>query len=174
MNFRYQLNNEIKDNYSTLFNLFYTTNHYNENLRYQVFSPSILINFRDNKNLRSNVKKSISLSMFNVDKENNPLDKNSLNKYSIYNLGYYYSDIGIIKYLNTSVNTEFSNNFGKINLVFDYRKLFNNNRQFQARVYLGKFFWNNNKFDNFKYNLGRSGGYLFLDNYLVDLREPDY
>ena len=166
MNFKYQLNNEIKDNYSTLFNLFYTTNHYNENLRYQVFSPSILINFRDNKNLRSNVKKSISLSMFNVDKENNPLDKNSLNKYSIYNLGYYYSDIGIIKYLNTSVNTEFSNNFGKINLEFDYRKLFNSNRQFQARVYLGKFFWNNNKFDNFKYNLGRSGGYLFLDNYL--------
>ncbi len=166
MNFRYQLNNEIKDNYSTLFNLFYTTNHYNENLRYQVFSPSILINFRDNKNLRSNIKRSISLSMFNVDKENNTLDKNSLNKYSIYNLGYYYSDIGIIKYLNTSVNTEFSNNFGKINLVFDYRKLFNSNRQFQARVYLGKFFWNNNKFDNFKYNLGRSGGYLFLDNYL--------
>ena len=104
--------------------------------------------------------------MFNVDKENNPLNENSLNKYSIYNLGYYYSDIGIIKYLNTSVNTEFSNNFGKLNLVFDYRKLYNNNRQFQARIYLGKFFWNNNKFDNFKYNLGRSGGYLFLDNYL--------
>ena len=166
MNFRYQLNNEIKDNYSTLFNLFYTTNHYKENLRYQVFSPSILINIRDNKNLRSNVKKSISLSMFNVDKENNPLNKNSLNKYSIYNLGYYYSDIGIIKYLKTSLNTEFSSNFGKVNLVFDYRKLFNSNRQFQARLYLGKFFWNNNKFDNFNYNLGRSGGYLFLDNYL--------
>ena len=165
-NFKYQLNNEIDNNYSTLFNFFYTTNHYNENLRYQVFSPSVIVNFRDNKNLRSNVKKSISISMFNVDKENNPLSENSLNKYSIYNLGYYYSDIGIIKYLNTSVNTEFSNNFGKLNLVFDYRKLYNNNRQFQARVYLGKFFWNNNKFDNFKYNLGRSGGYLFLDNYL--------
>ena len=165
-NFKYELNNEIDNNYSTLFNFFYTTNHYDENLRYQVFSPSVIINFRDNKNLRSNIKKSISISMFNVDKENNQLNKNSLNKYSIYNLGYYYSDIGIIKYLNTSVNTEFSNNFGKLNLVFDYRKLYNNNRQFQARVYLGKFFWNNNKFDNFKYNLGRSGGYLFLDNYL--------
>ncbi len=165
-NFKYQLNNEIDNNYSTLFNFFYTTNHYDENLRYQVFSPSVIINFRDNKNLRSNIKKSISISMFNVNKENNQLNKNSLNKYSIYNLGYYYSDIGIIKYLNTSVNTEFSNNFGKLNLVFDYRKLYNNNRQFQARVYLGKFFWNNNKFDNFKYNLGRSGGYLFLDNYL--------
>ena len=166
MNFRYQLINEVENNYSTLFNIFYTTNHYNENLRYQVFSPSILINFRDNKNLRSNIKKSISISMFNVNKENNPLRRNSLNKYSIYNLGYYYSDIGIIKYLKTSINTEFSSNFGKVNLVYDYRKLFNNNRQFQARVYLGKFFWNNNQFDNFNYNLGRSGGYLFLDNYL--------
>ena len=166
MNFRYQLNNEIKNNYSTLFNLYYNTNHYNENLRYQVFSPSIQINFRDNKNLRSKIRKSISLSMFSVDKENNIENKNSLDKYSVFNLGYYYSDIGIIKYLKTSVNTEFSNNFGKINLVFDYRKLFNSNRQFQARIYLGKFFWNDDKFDNFKYNLGRSGGYLFLDNYL--------
>jgi len=166
MNFRYQLNNEIKNNYSTLFNLYYNTNHYNENLRYQVFSPSIQINFRDNKNLRSKIRKSISLSMFSVDKENNIENKNSLDKYSIFNLGYYYSDIGIIKYLKTSVNTEFSNNFGKINLIFDYRKLFNSNRQFQARIYLGKFFWNDDQFDNFKYNLGRSGGYLFLDNYL--------
>ena len=166
MNFRYQLNNEIKNNYSTLFNLYYNTNHYNENLRYQVFSPSIQINFRDNKNLRSKIRKSISLSMFSVDKENNIENKNSLDKYSIFNLGYYYSDIGIIKYLKTSINTEFSNNFGKINLIFDYRKLFNSNRQFQARIYLGKFFWNDDQFDNFKYNLGRSGGYLFLDNYL--------
>ena len=166
MNFRYQLNNEIKNNYSTLFNLYYNTNHYNENLRYQVLSPSIQINFRDNNNLRSKIRKSISLSMFSVDKEKNIESKNSLDKYSIFNLGYYYSDIGIIKYLKTSVNTEFSNNFGKINLIFDYRKLFNSNRQFQARIYLGKFFWNDDQFDNFKYNLGRSGGYLFLDNYL--------
>ena len=32
--------------------------------------------------------------------------------------------------------------------------------------YLGKFFWNNRNFENFNYNLGRSAGYLFLDNYL--------
>ena len=104
--------------------------------------------------------------MYNVDKDSNNVDDNKLNNYSIYNLGYYYSDIGIIKYLKSSANTEFSNNFGKINLVFDYRKIFNSNRQFQARVYLGKFFWNNRNFENFNYNLGRSGGYLFLDNYL--------
>ena len=166
LNFRYQLNNEVKNNYSTVFNLFYNTNHYKENLRYQVFSPSVRINFRDNSNLRSKIRKSLTLSVFNVNKENNIRNDNLLDEYSIYNLGYYYSDIGIIKYLRTSINTEFSNNFGKLNLEFDYRKLLKGNRQFQARVFLGKFFWNNDQFDNFNYNLGRSGGYLFLDNYL--------
>ena len=166
LNLKYQLNNEINDNFSTVYNIFYTTNHYKEDLRFQVFSPSITINFRDNNNLRSNIRRSFSISMYNVDKDSHNVDDNKLNNYSIYNLGYYYSDIGIIKYLKSSANTEFSNNFGKINLVFDYRKIFNSNRQFQARVYLGKFFWNNRNFENFNYNLGRSAGYLFLDNYL--------
>ena len=166
INLKYQLNNELKDNYSTIFNLFYTSNHYKENLRYQVFSPSVRVNFRDNKNLRSKVKKSISLSLFNVNKDTDIQNNNLLDKYSIYNLGYYYSDIGIIKYLKSSINTEFSDNFGKINFVFDYRRLLKSNRQFQARLYLGKFFWNNDEFDDFNYNLGKSGGYLFLDNYL--------
>ena len=166
INLKYQLNNELKDNYSTIFNLFYTSNHYKENLRYQVFSPSVRVNFRDNKNLRSKVKKSISLSLFNVNKDTDIQNNNLLDKYSIYNLGYYYSDIGIIKFLKSSINTEFSDNFGKINFVFDYRRLLKSNRQFQARLYLGKFFWNNDEFDDFNYNLGRSGGYLFLDNYL--------
>ena len=166
LNLKYQVNNEINDNFSTVYNIFYTTNHYKEDLRFQVFSPSITINFRDNNNLRSNIRRSFSISMYSVNKDSNNVNDNKLNNYSIYNLGYYYSDIGIIKYLKSSANTEFSNNFGKINLVFDYRKIFNSNRQFQARVYLGKFFWNNRNFENFNYNLGRSAGYLFLDNYL--------
>ena len=166
LNLKYQVNNEVKDNFSTVYNIFYTTNHYKEDLRFQVFSPSVTVNFRDNNNLRSNIRRSFSISMFNVDRDSHNLDDNKLNNYSIYNLGYYYSDIGIINYLKSSANTEFSDNFGKINLVFDYRKIFNSNRQFQARVYLGKFFWNNRNFENFNYNLGRSGGYLFLDNYL--------
>ena len=166
LNLRYQLNSELKDNFSTIFNLSYTSNHYKENLRYQVFSPSVRINFRDNKNLRSKVKKSLLLSLYSVNKDTNIQNNNLLDKYSIYNLGYYYSDIGIIKYMKSSVNTEFSDNFGKINLVFDFRRLLKSNRQLQARIYLGKFFWNNDQFDNFNYNLGRSGGYLFLNNYL--------
>ena len=65
----YNLQNENTNNYSTIFNLFYITNHYKENLRYQVFSPSVSMFFRDNNNLRSNVKKLLSFSMFSVDKD---------------------------------------------------------------------------------------------------------
>ena len=166
LNLRYKIDNEIKDNFSTIFNLFYTTNHYKEDLRYQVISPSILLNFRNSNDLRSKIRKSVSISMYKIDKEEEELN-NILNNYSIYNLGYYYSDIGIIKYLKYSVNSELSKNFGKFNFVFDYRKLLNNNRQVQARIYFGKFLWNK-LLDNsyFNYNLSRSGDYLFRNNYL--------
>ena len=162
----YNLQNENKDNYSTIFNLFYITNHYKENLRYQVFSPSVSMLFRDNKNLRSNVKKLLSLSMFSVDKDVYESKPNLLENYTVFDLGYTYSDIGISKYLKTSANTRISDNFSKINVVFDYRKLFKNNRQFQFRFYFGKFLWNNELYDNFRNDLGRSDGYLLLTDYL--------
>ena len=97
----YNLQNENKNNYSTIFNIFYTTNHYKENLRYQVFSPSVSMLFRDNNNLRSNVKKLLSFSMFSVDKDVYEKNPNVLENYTVYNLGYTYSDIGISKYLKT-------------------------------------------------------------------------
>lgn len=162
----YNLQNENTNNYSTLFNLFYVTNHYKENLRYQVFSPSISMLFRDNNNLRSNVKKLLSFSVFSVDKDVYEKKPNLLDNYTVYELGYTYSDIGISKYLKTSANTRVSDNFSKINFVFDYRKLFKNNRQFQFRFYFGKFLWNNESYDNFRNDLGRSDGYLLLTDYL--------
>ena len=162
----YNLQKENKNNYSTIFNLFYITNHYKENLRYQVFSPSVSMLFRDNNNLRSNVKKLLSFSMFSVDKDVYEKKPNLLDNYTVYNLGYTYSDIGISKYLRTSANTRLSDNFTKLSIVFDYRKLFKNNRQFQFRFYFGKFLWNNELYDNFRNDLGRSDGYLLLDEYL--------
>ncbi len=162
----YNLQNENTNNYSTLFNLFYVTNHYKDNLRYQVFSPSISMLFRDNNNLRSNVKKLLSFSVFSVDKDVYEKKPNLLDNYTVYELGYTYSDIGISKYLKTSANTRVSGNFSKINFVFDYRKLFKNNRQFQFRFYFGKFLWNNESYDNFRNDLGRSDGYLLLTDYL--------
>ena len=163
---KYQLNDEVSKNFSTIYNIQYKTNHYDENLRYHVFSPSITLNFRDNKNLRSNIIRSFSFSNYTVKKESFDNDQ-YLNEYSIYNLSHSYSEIDIIKYLRTSFNTQIAKNFGKINFSFDFRKLLDSNRQFQARVYFGKFLWNKNKESTyFNYNLSRSGDYLFTGNYL--------
>ena len=166
LNLKYQLNDEIRKNYSTIYSIQYKTNHYDENLRYHVFFPSIVLNFRDNKDLRSNIVRTFSLSNYTIRKEASD-SKKFLNDYSIYNIGHAYSEIDIVKYLRTSFNSQLSKNFGKINFVFDYRKLLDNNRQFQARLYFGKFLWNKNR-DNtyFNYNLSRSGDYLFNGNYI--------
>lgn len=166
LNLKYQLNDEIRKNYSTIYSVQYKTNHYDENLRYHVFFPSIVLNFRDNKDLRSNIVRTFSLSNYTIRKEASDSEK-FLNDYSIYNIGHAYSEIDIVKYLRTSFNSQLSKNFGKINFVFDYRKLLNNNRQFQARLYFGKFLWNKNR-DNtyFNYNLSRSEDYLFNGNYI--------
>ena len=166
LNLKYQVNDEIRKNYSTIYSVQYKTNHYDENLRYHVFFPSIVINFRDNKDLRSNIVRTFSLSNYTIRKEASD-SKKFLNDYSIYNIGHAYSEIDIVKYLRTSFNSQLSKNFGKINFVFDYRKLLDNNRQFQARLYFGKFLWNKNR-DNtyFNYNLSRSGDYLFNGNYI--------
>ena len=166
LNLKYQVNDEIRKNYSTIYSIQYKTNHYDENLRYHVFFPSIVLNFRDNKDLRSNIVRTFSFSNYTIRKESSESEK-FLNDYSIYNIGHAYSEIDIVKYLRTSFNSQLSKNFGKINFVFDYRKLLDNNRQFQARVYFGKFLWNQNR-DNtyFNYNLSRSGDYLFNGNYI--------
>ena len=166
LNLKYQVNDEIRKNYSTIYSVQYKTNHYDENLRYHVFFPSIVLNFRDNKDLRSNIVRTFSLSNYTIRKEASD-SKKFLNDYSIYNIGHAYSEIDIVKYLRTSFNSQLSKNFGKINFVFDYRKLLDNNRQFQARLYFGKFLWNKNR-DNtyFNYNLSRSGDYLFNGNYI--------
>ena len=166
LNLKYQVNDEIRKNYSTIYSVQYKTNHYDENLRYHVFFPSIVLNFRDNKDLRSNIVRTFSLSNYTIRKEASD-SKKFLNDYSIYNIGHAYSEIDIVKYLRTSFNSQISKNFGKINFVFDYRKLLDNNRQFQARLYFGKFLWNKNR-DNtyFNYNLSRSGDYLFNGNYI--------
>ena len=166
LNLKYQVNDEIRKNYSTIYSIQYKTNHYDENLRYHVFFPSIVLNFRDNKDLRSNIVRTFSFSNYTIRKESSD-SENFLNDYSIYNIGHAYSEIDIVKYLRTSFNSQLSKNFGKINFVFDYRKLLDNNRQFQARLYFGKFLWNKNR-DNtyFNYNLSRSGDYLFNGNYI--------
>tara|TARA_B100000575_G_scaffold225764_1_gene186342 strand:+ start:11579 stop:14356 length:2778 start_codon:yes stop_codon:yes gene_type:complete len=165
INLRYQINNESSDNYTRIFNLFYQSNHYNVNKRYHLIVPYVQFNYRDSKNLRSNKRKTARLSYYNVIKDKS--DINSFNNYGILKFDFLSSNIGIINYNKSNLNTQISKNFGNLSLTYEFRRLLDNNRQFQIRFFFGKFLWNNVK-DNtyFNYNLSRSPDYLFTSNYL--------
>ncbi len=158
--------NDYNNNYLTQFQIFGSSYHYNSNLRYTVFVPSLSWVFRT-PNLRSNKRQLLNVSWYNVHREKD-LDIKTDPDYSILNLRYDFHNKGAINYLTFRSSLELSENFGKIILENNYRKLFPSGRQLEIRFFLGKFLWydyfNKDKF--FDFNLNRVTDYLFQYNYL--------
>tara|TARA_B100000767_G_C19777009_1_gene543207 strand:- start:613 stop:3393 length:2781 start_codon:yes stop_codon:yes gene_type:complete len=163
--FNYINYNEDSSIYLTQFGLFASSFHYNENLRYKIFVPSIIMIKRP-KNLRSNKREALSLSYVSVNREFGT-DVISTPNYKIGNLKYLYSNKEAIRFLKFGINLESSNLFGKINLNSEFRHLFHDGRSISLRIFAGKFLWNNTKDTSyFDYSLNRPSDYLFRYNYL--------
>ena len=158
--------NDYNDNFLTQFQIFGSSYHYNSNLRYTVFVPSLSWVFRT-PNLRSNKRQLLNVSWYNVHREKD-LDIKTDPDYSILNLRYDFHNKGAINYLTFRSSLELSENFGKIILENNYRKLFPSGRQLEIRFFLGKFLWYDyfNKDNFFDFNLNRVTDYLFQYNYL--------
>ena len=158
--------NDYNNNYLTQFQIFGSSYHYNSNLRYTVFVPSLSWVFRT-PNLRSNKRQLLNVSWYNVHREKD-LDIKTDPDYSILNLRYDFHNKGAINYLTFRSSLELSENFGKIILENNYRKLFPSGRQLEIRFFLGKFLWYDyfNKDNFFDFNLNRVTDYLFQYNYL--------
>ncbi len=158
--------NDYNDNFLTQFQIFGSSYHYNSNLRYTVFVPSLSWVFRT-PNLRSNKRQLLNVSWYNVHREKD-LDIKTDPDYSILNLRYDFLNKGAINYLTFRSSIELSKNFGKIVFENNYRKLFPSGRQLEIRFFIGKFLWydsfNKDKF--FDFNLNRVTDYLFQYNYL--------
>ena len=158
--------NDYNNNYLTQFQIFGSSYHYNSNLRYTVFVPSLSWVFRT-PNLRSNKRQLLNVSWYNVHREKD-LNIKTDPDYSILNLRYDFHNKGAINYLTFRSSLELSKNFGKIILENNYRKLFPSGRQLEIRFFVGKFLWydyfNKDKF--FDFNLNRVTDYLFQYNYL--------
>ena len=69
-------------------------------------------------------------------------------------------------YSSWFVDFQYSNKFSKLIFEYEYRKLFENNRQFNLRFYAGKFLRNKTEDDFFSFALDRPTDYLFDYNYL--------
>jgi hypothetical protein len=140
---------------------------YDDDLFYKRLSPFATIGFRDSKDLRNNKKHFINLRNVTVERDkdlNTPLETPN---YSVFDISYVYSNPNLINYYSAVVGYQVSSEFSKISTTLKYRKLFNNNRKIDVRLFAGVFLKNktNPNDDYFSFALDRPTDYLFDYNY---------
>ncbi len=143
-----------------------STFHFQTNSRYSTITPEISFGWRPD-NLISNKRQYLSLRYVNVIRDIDPtLDLETDPDYSVFNLRFGKSNNGIINYWSWFTDAQYSGDFTKLAFNLEYRKLFENNRQFNVRFYAGKFLRNKTNSDYFSFALDRPTDYLFDYNYL--------
>ncbi len=147
-----------------------STSHFNVNSRVATITPSLSFGWRP-KNLISNRRQFLSFRYLNIfrdidesliDLRNDPENPD----YSVFNVRFQDFDNHIINYNSWFLDFQQAGNFTKISGEYEYRKLFDNNRQFNLRLFAGKFLWNKTNTDFFSFALDRPTNYLFDYNYL--------
>ncbi|PHS64059.1 MAG: metalloprotease [Flavobacterium sp.] len=140
---------------------------YDEGLFYKRLSPFATIGFRNSKDLRSNKRHFINLRNVTVDRDINPNKPLESPNYSVFDISYVYSNPNLINHYKAVVNYQLSSEFSKISTTLKYRKLFNNNRKIDIRIFAGAFLKNKTDVndDFFSFALDRPTDYLFDYNY---------
>lgn len=146
-----------------------STRHFNVNSRFATITPSLTFGWRP-KDLISNKRQFLSIRYLNIfrdiddsliDLRNDPQNPD----YSVFNVRYRNVDNNILKYSSLLLDFQQASNFTKISAEYEYRKLFDNNLQFNLRLYAGKFLRNKTSSDFFSFALDRPTDYLFDYNY---------
>jgi hypothetical protein len=140
--------------------------HYAPDAAYLKINPSVNFNIRNN-DFRDNRKQGFSVRYNIVHKEISKIVKdNSEGDYSIFGLRYYNAKSEITNLVTYSSDLQLSGNFGKVSGELQYRKLFDNNRQINVRLFAGTFLYHAN-LGSTTYNFGISkpNDYLFEYNF---------
>lgn len=153
---------------SQLYNIRYNMSgsyfHYAPDAAYLKFNPSVnfLIrekDFRDNKRQGFNVRYSL------VRKDHSLIVVDSTENYSVVSAGYYSTRTEITNHFNYNTSVQASSQFSKISGELQYRRLFDNNRQFNIRFFAGTFIHNNTDTDYFDFGVSNPNDYLFDYNF---------
>jgi hypothetical protein len=147
-----------------------STSHFNVNSRATSVTPSLSFGWRPD-DLRSDKREFLTFRHVNIlrDFDESVLDlaNDSENPdYSVFNARYLNRHNGIIDYNSWSVDFQLAENFSKVAFEYEYRKLFENNRQFNLRFFAGKFLSNSTDTNFFNFALDRPTNYLFDYSYL--------
>ncbi|MGK4568658.1 aminopeptidase [Flavobacterium sp. 3HN19-14] len=155
---------------SDLYNIRYTISgsymHYAPDAAYSKLNPAIFLRLRESDDFRDNHKQFLSLRSVLVSRENTtiPQSEETVN-YNVFNLRYTDTYTEVTKHLSFMTDLQASKSFGKASVEFGFRKLFNDNRQLNVRVFAGTFLYRNTDTDYFSFGLDRPTDYLFDYDY---------
>ena len=152
--------------YNVRYSVSGSTYHYAPDARYVKFTPTVQFRFRD-EDLRKNRKEFLTLRQVTVNREKSQFvttDEQNEN-YSVFNARYSKSDSEITKHYNFNGDLQLANAFGKLSGEVQFRRLFNDNRQVNLRMFAGMFIYRSTASEFFSFGLDRPTDYLFDYNY---------
>lgn len=150
------------------FNIRYQINgsyfHYAPDAAYLKLTPTVTMLFREN-NFRDNRKQGIQFREVLVNRDRSAYNVERTENYSVFNAKYYNVKTEVTNHFNFVNDLQISGKFGKTSAEIEYRKLFEDNRQLNLRLYAGTFLYNKTDTDYFSFALDRPTDYLFDYNY---------
>ncbi|RED23322.1 hypothetical protein BD847_2371 [Flavobacterium cutihirudinis] len=154
---------------SNLYNIRYSISenyyHYAPDATYLRLNPMVQFRIRED-NFRDNRKQYILFRQVIVNREESAfLVDNSKPNYSVFNARYGNTKTELIDHFSFMTDLQFSGDFGKLSGEVEYRRLFENNRKLNLRMYAGSFIYNNTDSDYFSFALDRPTDYLFDYNF---------
>lgn len=150
---------------STLYNVRYSISqnyyHYAPDATYLRLNPMVQFRIRE-KDFRDNRKQLFLARQVIVNREASTyITDNSKPNYSIFNARYSNTKTELIDHFSFMTDLQFSSGFGKASGEIEYRRLFENNKKLNLRLYIGSFLYNTTNSDYFSFGLDRPTDYLF-------------
>jgi len=143
---------------------------YAEDLFVRQFTPYLSFFFREDKDFRSNKKKALFLRYLDIsrDKDVNNITTSTEPNYKVFNVRFVDSNDNLIKFNSWYADFQIAKTFTKLSFDYEYRRLFENNRQLNVRFFSGVFLKNTNPngSDFFSFATDRPTDYLFDYAYL--------
>ena len=166
----YTQNIEDKDLYAITYGFTTKKSSYAPDLFARVISPYVTYNFRDHTDFRSNKFQALNFRYLDIRKDRDLMGIAGEQdpEYSIFNARWINTNPGLIDFYKWFTDFQLSKDFGKLSFNYEYRKLYESNRQLNLRFFFGSFLYNKTSVndDYFSFALDRPTDYLFDYNYL--------
>ncbi|MEW4925618.1 metalloprotease [Algibacter sp. 2305UL17-15] len=163
-------NIENKNLYTINYGIGFGYSSYAKDLFVRRIIPSLSFVFREDDDFRSNKRQFLRFRFLDFKRDRDPTNPDSSDEpnYSVFNARYIHSNDNLINFSKWYTDFQLARTFSKVSFNYEYRKLYESNRQLNLRFFTGVFIDNNNDVNSnyFSFALDRPTDYLFDYNYL--------